>query len=185
MLRYYTDKEIIEGIKVDDEQVLEFLYKENFHAVSYYIYNNSGSEQDAKDICQEALIIFYEKIRNDSLQLNCSVKTYLYSVCRRLWLKRLYYKSKFTNRIEAFDEVFSKEEEQEAEEKEKDFARMEVAMGQLGEPCQSILQDFYIHKLSMTDICEKFGYTNTDNAKNQKYKCLMRLKKLFFQNRLD
>ena len=25
-----------------------------------------------------------------------------------------------------------------------------------------------------------FGYTNADNAKTQKYKCLMRLKKLFF-----
>ena len=32
----------------------------------------------------------------------------------------------------------------------------------------------------MTDIAAEFGYTNADNAKNQKYKCLMRLKKLFF-----
>jgi len=32
----------------------------------------------------------------------------------------------------------------------------------------------------MQEICERFGYTNADNAKNQKYKCLMRLRKLFF-----
>jgi hypothetical protein len=32
----------------------------------------------------------------------------------------------------------------------------------------------------MPEITEKFGYTNVDSAKNQKYKCLMRLKKLFF-----
>jgi hypothetical protein len=37
-----------------------------------------------------------------------------------------------------------------------------------------------MEKKSMTDIAGSFGYTNADNAKNQKYKCLMRLKKLFF-----
>ena len=32
----------------------------------------------------------------------------------------------------------------------------------------------------MSEIAKEFGYTNADNAKNQKYKCLMRLKKIFF-----
>jgi hypothetical protein len=32
----------------------------------------------------------------------------------------------------------------------------------------------------MQEICTEFGYTNADNAKTQKYKCLTRLKKLFF-----
>jgi hypothetical protein len=32
----------------------------------------------------------------------------------------------------------------------------------------------------MDEIAEKFGYTNADNAKNQKYKCLQRLKRIFF-----
>ncbi|HSZ26140.1 MAG TPA: sigma-70 family RNA polymerase sigma factor [Cytophagaceae bacterium] len=180
MSRNYTDKEIVEGIRRDDKGVLEFLYKENFHAVAFFIYNNSGSEQDAKDICQEAVIILYEKLKGDALELNCSVKTYLYSVCRRLWLKKLYYKSKFTGKLDDFENIFSTEEQSEAEEKERDFTRMEVSLNGLGEPCRTILEDYYVNKLSMADICEKFGYTNADNAKNQKYKCLMRLKKIFF-----
>ena len=53
-------------------------------------------------------------------------------------------------------------------------------MHMLGEPCRTLLEDFYIKASSMQDITEKFGYTNADNAKNQKYKCLMRLKKMFF-----
>ncbi len=176
----YTDKEIVEGIRNDENGALEFLYKENFHAIAYFIYNNNGNEQDAKDICQEAVILFYEKIKGNALELNCSIKTYLYAVCRRLWLKRLYYKSKFTSKPDNFDELFSAEEEGEAEDKEKDFARMEESMNGLGEPCRTILEDYYVNKLSMTEICEKFGYTNADNAKNQKYKCLIRLKKMFF-----
>ena len=50
----------------------------------------------------------------------------------------------------------------------------------LGEPCNTIISDFYLYDASMQDICEKFGYTNPDNAKNQKYKCLVRLKRIFF-----
>ena len=57
---------------------------------------------------------------------------------------------------------------------------MDRALGSLGEPCKSLIEAYYIHKKGMADIAEEFGYTNADNAKNQKYKCLMRLKKLFF-----
>jgi hypothetical protein len=57
---------------------------------------------------------------------------------------------------------------------------MEKAMLNLGEPCKSLLEAFYIQKKNMVDIARSFGYTNADNAKNQKYKCLMRLKKIFF-----
>jgi hypothetical protein len=42
------------------------------------------------------------------------------------------------------------------------------------------LEAFYIQKKSMNEIAGDFGYTNPENAKNQKYKCLIRLKKLFF-----
>ena len=59
--------------------------------------------------------------------------------------------------------------------------KMESALQLLGEPCKTIMEDFYIHNRSMQEICERFGYTNADNAKTQKYKCLQRLKKLFFQ----
>ena len=57
---------------------------------------------------------------------------------------------------------------------------MEKAMSGLGEPCKSLLEAFYMQKRSMQEIASGFGYTNAENAKNQKYKCLMRLKKLFF-----
>jgi len=57
---------------------------------------------------------------------------------------------------------------------------MERAMNGLGEPCKSLLEAFYLQKKSMQEIAGSFGYTNSENAKNQKYKCLVRLKKLFF-----
>ena len=50
------------------------------------------------------------------------------------------------------------------------------ALKELGDPCKSILTQFYYEQFSMEMIAEKFGYTNSDTAKTQKYKCLKRLK---------
>jgi len=72
------------------------------------------------------------------------------------------------------------EDVEEYEKRDLEFAMMEKAIGSLGEPCKSLIEAFYIQKRNMQDIASQFGYTNADNAKNQKYKCLMRLKKLFF-----
>ena len=60
------------------------------------------------------------------------------------------------------------------------FEIMEKALISLGEPCKSLLEAYYLQKQNMQVIAANFGYTNADNAKNQKYKCLMRLKKIFF-----
>jgi hypothetical protein len=43
-----------------------------------------------------------------------------------------------------------------------------------------LLEAYYLKKQNMQVIAASFGYTNADNAKNQKYKCLLRLKKIFF-----
>lgn len=83
--------------------------------------------------------------------------------------------------IDTFDEAVAVDEVTEDHEKRNtEFSMMEKAMMSLGEPCKSLLEAFYLQKKSMQDIASAFGYTNPDNAKTQKYKCLMRLKKLFF-----
>ncbi len=141
---------------------------------------NNGSEQEAKDVYQEAIIHFYERLQRAEFVLTCKIKTYLYAVSRRLWLKRLAEQKKQV-RIQDEDRFSSIDEEMmDLEGKEKSFQDMDKALIDLGEPCRTIVEDFYIRNLTMDEITEKFGYTNTDNAKNQKYKCLQRLKRIFF-----
>ncbi|WP_210487192.1 RNA polymerase sigma factor [Rufibacter aurantiacus] len=179
-----TDAAIIEGILQDDDAALSRLYKLHFSMVLFFVQSNSGTEDDAKDIFQEAVIVFYEKIKAGQLELNCQIKTYLYSICRRLWLKRLSRSSRFSHgMIEDTESELAPHVDADAEQAEQNelkFEAMGNALGQLGEPCKTLLEDFYIRSMGMAEITEKFGYTNVDSAKNQKYKCLMRLKKLFF-----
>jgi RNA polymerase sigma factor (sigma-70 family) len=178
-----ADNEIVllKGLARNDRKCIEAIYRDNYNAVQSLIIKNNGSIDDAKDIFQEAILVLYERVQSNEFVLNCQIKTYIYSVSRRLWLKRLVQQNRFLVMEEAEHEIVSVEVEIEEHEKQHtEFLMMEKAMGSLGEPCKSLLEAFYIQKRTMQEIASTFGYTNAENAKNQKYKCLMRLKKLFF-----
>jgi RNA polymerase sigma factor (sigma-70 family) len=178
----YSDTDIIDGIRQNNQRVLADVYKKYYQMIVHLILQNSGTEQDAKDIYQEAMMIFFEKIQQENFMLTCQVKTFVYSICRRLWLKRLKEKSRYVGKIDDFEEFipFEKNDLNE-EDNEKRFEIAEESLSLLGEPCNTILIDFYINHFSMQQITDKMGYTNAENAKTQKYKCLQRLKKLFFE----
>ena len=181
-----TDDELLSGLANGSDDALTQLYRRYFPMVLHFVISNNGSEDEAKDVYQEALIVLYEKVRGGSFELHCQLKTYVYSVGRRLWLKQLAHKSRFmvndtehlatdSNAVEQVSDDLI-----DHEERDRQFELMADSLNRLGEPCRTLLDDFYIRHLSMQDITQKFGYTNADNAKTQKYKCLMRLKRLFF-----
>jgi len=178
-----NEKELLQGLAVNDKKAVETIYKENYNMVQSLIINNNGSADDAKDIFQEAMIVLYEKVRSGSFELNCLIKTYVYSVSKRLWLKRLQQLNRYSPPIDDLESAVPVDEDMEDHEKrDAEFEMMNKAISSLGEPCKSLLEAYYLQKQNMQVIAANFGYTNADNAKNQKYKCLMRLKKIFFSH---
>ena len=178
---FEQERQLLEGLALNDRAVVEAIYRDNYPMVQTFILNNNGNTDEARDIFQETMIVLFEKAVSGSFELNCQLKTYIYSVCRRLWLKRLQQLQRYHNPVENGEETVSVEEELEVHEKHNtDFSMMENALARIGEPCKSLLDAYYIQKKSMQDIAADFGYTNADNAKTQKYKCLLRLKKIFF-----
>jgi RNA polymerase sigma factor (sigma-70 family) len=176
-----NEKALLEGLAASDKKAIETIYRDNYNMVQGLIINNNGSADDAKDVFQEAMIVLYEKARSGTFELNCQIKTYIYSVCRRLWLKRLQQLSRYSPPVETLESTVPVEDEiEEHEKRSSEFEMMDKAIGSLGEPCKSLLEAYYLQNQNMQVIAANFGYTNADNAKNQKYKCLMRLKKIFF-----
>ncbi|MBP6024064.1 MAG: sigma-70 family RNA polymerase sigma factor [Ferruginibacter sp.] len=175
------EKLLLKGLAANDKLAIETIYRDNYAMIQAFILNNSGSHDDARDIFQEAMIVLFEKTRTETFELSSQLKTYIYSVCRRLWLKKLNQMNRYSGRLDNMEETIPVDEDMELHEKrDTDFTLMENAMSKIGEPCKSLLDAYYIQKKHMQEIAADFGYTNADNAKTQKYKCLMRLKKLFF-----
>lgn len=180
---YEQEKQLLEALVSNDRIAIEQIYRENFPSIQAFILKNNGFADDAKDIFQEAMIILYQKAKLESFVLTCQIKTYLYSVCRRLWLKKLQRENRYNHVTDLLKETVTVDDEIEVHEKRNaDMTLMEKALSRLGEPCKGILEAFYIQKKTMPEIAEAFQYTNADNAKTQKYKCLNRLKKIFFSH---
>ena len=175
------EENVILQIREGNEFVLKRVYKENFPAIKKYIVSNSGDEDDAKDLYQEAFMVFYQKVKENEFELQSSIKTYLYAVARNLWLKklRLFSSGMIVPLKDEDDYSEVAEDVEQAEDRDNEVKHLKLALDQLGEPCKTILNDFFYHKKSMEEIAVKMNYTNSANAKNQKYKCFNRLKKLF------
>ena len=131
----YNEQVLIKGLAKNDRRAIETIYKNNFSMVQAFILNNNGNYDDARDIFQEAMIVLYENAKTESFVLTCQIKTYVYSICRRLWLKRLQQLNRYTSQVESLEETIPVDEDIELEEKRNaDFIIMERALTSLGEP---------------------------------------------------
>ena len=167
---------IVAQIRMGDEKSLTSVYRTIYPMVENYILDNSGTRDDAKDIFQDAMFILLKKIEKVDFELTSKLSTFLFGIAKNLWLKKLTKKG--------VDKEEFKTELKFQETEDNDFIKLsrlksiKNSLEMLGEPCQTILVQFYYFKKSMIEIAEMLHYTNSDNAKNQKYKCLIRLKKM-------
>lgn len=186
---HYTDIDFINGIKANDENILRALYQQYFRMVRHFVITNNGDESNAKDIYHETLLVIINLVKKDSFALKSSLSTLIYAISKRLWLKHLN-KNKnflFSENIHSYETDYATDINideilEERQEKEHNLLKMQTALQSLGHPCYQLLKEFYYNKLTMEQIAEKLGYNNADVAKNQKYKCLQRLKKFFLEN---
>ena len=150
--------------------MLDFLYKKNYKMMINMIVKNNGSEEEAKDIYQDALIVLWQKILSQEFILSSKLSTFLYSICQNLWRKELERKSRLSGETVEKGEIYDIDK----------LERIEIinkCISDLGETCRKILTYYYFDNLSMVDIAEKMGFANADTAKTKKYKCKLELDK--------
>jgi RNA polymerase sigma factor (sigma-70 family) len=171
------DEKIIKLIRTGKHsEALDRLYK-GYPAVRKFIINHGGNEDDARDIFQEALVVFCSKAGEPDFTLTAQISTYLYSVCRFKWKDQLEAKGKF---ITLADDYSDGEDNLKFSENdvEDQFAFLDKILLEIGNNCRKILEAYYFHKNSMEEIARQFGYNSQGSAKNQKYKCLEKARSL-------
>ncbi|MDD3742366.1 MAG: sigma-70 family RNA polymerase sigma factor [Lentimicrobiaceae bacterium] len=176
---HYSDEAIIEGLRLRSDFIIRYIYHSAYPMIKYLVLSNSGNEEDAEDLFQDALIIIYKKIKVHSLELNSSFHTYFYSVSRYLWLQKL--TERKINRVELTEmenfEVLAESEVSIWHTDDKDKMRLyRHHFFSLNPDCQKVLLMF-MEKMSLKQIAEKMGYKSGNYAKTRKYLCKEELKK--------
>ncbi len=176
-MTFYTDEAIIHGLMKRDSGIIRYIYKEYYPTIKFLITTNSGTETDAEDVFQDALVVLYRKIARENLVLTSSFKTFLYSICRNLWLQRLD-RRVFSNEFleledlgESHDNLFSEPPE---DDQEKYRLFQQHFLG-LSEDCQKVLR-LFLNKISLKEIAEIMGFKTEKYAKTRKFMCKEKLK---------
>ena len=183
----HTDQQLLAALAAGERTATGQIYQQHFHIVNGWLIKNGGTPADAADLFQEAMVVLFGKAQEENFMLTCSIGTYLFAVSKRLWYKKLQKQSRgpaiLQNNIGTEEDELELAYEEDINvhyEREVHYEQLGNALDQVGEPCRSLLKAFYHNDKSMQEIAADFGYTNPENAKTQKYKCLARLRKLFF-----
>ena len=158
----------------DRQQALEHIYAHAYPMVLRYVRQHGGTADDAKDVFQEAMVVFYEKAVHDHLTLTASVSTYLMGICKNLWHQELEKRGR-RNPLSTTETGIAWE--MPAEEAEHSSLKLMDFVNQLGDKCKDVLVSFYYFGQRLEQIARRHGHANVRTATVQKFKCLERLRK--------
>jgi RNA polymerase sigma factor (sigma-70 family) len=175
----YTDVELVAAIgnKSNLNKAILFLYQQYSESTSSFIIHYGGSQQDAEDVFQETVVSFIEIVKKGKYRMEASIKTFLVSVAKNIWMNEIKRRERSGYREKQF--------EYGREQKEADIShhitdlekkrQLRELVYKLGEPCRKILLLFYYENLSMKEIVDHLPYENEQVVRNKKYKCLQQL----------
>ena len=176
---HYSDEAILEGLRLRSDYIINFIYKEYFPLIRFLVADNGGSGEDAEDIFQDGIIIIYNKINLNQLALTSSFKTYMYSVCRNLWLQKLHKRKAIFERLTDVEEYIDI-----PDDLQKDGAIEETEMHRiiqihflsLQDDCQKVLR-LFVKNIPLREIALIMGFKTEKYAKTRKYLCKEELKR--------
>lgn len=165
---------IIEG----DQKTFNNLYENEFPPVLRYVLANSGTLDEARDLFQDSLVVLVEITKKKKLVINShGIEKYLFEIARRLWYEQLRKKKDIKN----FDDtrlVFEGVEVEIETYTEPDrYGDIHTEIDKLGKRCKELLYHFYYLNRDWKTITKELGYISEASARNQKYKCLQRIRK--------
>lgn len=166
----YSEEEIIDGLRRRDNRILKYIYKHYYAAIFKLILSNSGTEDDAKDIFQESLIVAFKNIREkNGFTLESSFQTYIYSIARLLWLKSLRNKSN-ENQLRENQSFIEFEEPKPFNEEDLRYSVYQRAYASIPKDCQEILS-MTNEGISQREIARKLGFKSENYIKKRKHYC--------------
>ncbi|TAI47337.1 RNA polymerase sigma factor [Flagellimonas allohymeniacidonis] len=173
-----TDHELIVQLRNGNENCLKQLYN-HMGMVKSWIGQNNGNEEDALDVFQEAIMVFYKNVLADKYEPRGKISTYLFEICKRQWLNQLNRRKKYENRDITFSISDGGQENNTIEITIKGpnlKQYLQSTLEKIGDPCKSILEATIFMGQKMEEIAERFNYSSARSASQQKLRCLQKLR---------
>ncbi|HEY9044385.1 MAG TPA: sigma-70 family RNA polymerase sigma factor [Ohtaekwangia sp.] len=153
-------------------KLFEELYTTAFPGVARFISKMNGTLEDAADIFQDALVIFYEKSQHEAFDISASREAYIMGIAKHLWIRKFAHDRKKVSLDHLEASITIPDDFYPAVNNEKLLS----LLARSGQKCLELLQAFYYEKLPMKKLAGKFGFVTERSATVQKYKCLEKVR---------
>lgn len=169
------EREMLDRIQAGDRETLFGIYKSQYSMIRSYVIKNNGSEEDAEDLLQDALIVLWQKVQQGNFVLSSKLSTFMMAICKNLWLKRLgkLQKMEGEDKILPYLHVCA-----DSFSELSDFKHLQKTLDEIGDTCKQLLTLFYFDGNDMEQIAKKMQFANADTAKAKKYQCFKKLETL-------
>lgn len=165
MFKKLSDNDIIDGIRNQDDKVLNYLYDNYYQSVKNHVLRNSGSDEDVSDVFQDSIITLYQKISSNGFTLTSELKGYFFGIARNIWNSQLRQK----RRTEELKTDFPDDNDDEFLESLFSSV-MTRAFNKLKPDCQTVLTMYY-DGCSYEEIAIRLNLKNESYARRKKYLC--------------
>jgi RNA polymerase sigma factor (sigma-70 family) len=164
LFKRLSDINIIDGIRSQDDKVLNWLYDNYFQSVKNHVLGNSGSIDDVSDVFQDTIIVLYNQIMDDNLELVSDLKGYFYGIARNVWSAQFRRKQK-TIELDAdiMDEAGADEQYDPVLE------RIISRAFPLLKPDQQMVLNLYSEGITYEEIALKMNLKDEVYARRKKY----------------
>jgi RNA polymerase sigma factor (sigma-70 family) len=175
--------DLIDRLRLGDNEAFRYLYEQYYKNAALYIQSNSGTEQDARDVFQEALLVLFKQTRRAEFRLTTNLGAYLYAVVRKMWLYRL--RTQRGHPETSLDESTwlpgPDDHEFDIRLHEQTLEKKHQVIQQLIETmkpeCRKLIEYAYFYQLSPVEIAGLLGYAESF-VKVKKHRCMEALRKM-------
>lgn len=186
-------QQLVKDLQAGNEKVLDALFIANYEYCVNHLTKEfrSGSHYCSTDDARDTVMDGFLKLRGELLKgkvENKNLRGYLLIICRNMWLKKVSKeKSKLSLDIEKVEYYLGQKEDlykedfnpllkQELADDLSDLEKLQAdtfqaAWAKLGDKCKELLQAFYIDKIKLKDLQERFNYSSYDTIKSMRRKC--------------
>lgn len=152
-------------------QVFGELYETAFPAVAKFVSKMNGSFDDAKDVFQDALVIYFEKTQQDNFLITTSAEAYILGIAKHLWARKFNRDRKQVSLERVSPEIIPQEETASINDQ-----KLLQLIESTGKKCLDLLRAFYYEKLSLRNIAQNFKFSSERSATVQKFKCVEKMR---------
>jgi RNA polymerase sigma factor (sigma-70 family) len=171
--KFHCDQDLLVGLTSCSGVIINEYYILYYENIKRFVLYNKGTEEDAKDLFQDVLLVIFQKVRKGQLELTCSLSTFIYSISRFLWLKELEKRKRISHKLTDIEEYIDVDADiiRWSEYNERLYIYRKI-FDALSRDCQRVLS-LFLEGLTIAGITKIMGYKSEQYTKNRRYRCKM------------